>query len=117
MRRIILQHINHLLTSALEDEGYNVLSILSADNILDEAERFKPHVIVLDFDEPDSSATCRTIRNRFPNTAVIALSSDHLIAGKYSECGFNGYIARPVTINRLCSMMEIFTVSNLAEAS
>ena len=117
MKRIILQHIDQLLISALEDEGYSVLSILSTDNILEEARRFKPHVIMLDFDEPDSSASCRMIRSRFPNTALIALSSGHLIAGKHSECGFNGYIARPVTINRLSSVMEIFSLSSLAEAS
>lgn len=117
MKRIILQHIDDLLISALEDEGYSVLSILSTNNILEEAASFKPHVIMLDFDEPNSLASCRILRSRFPNTALIALSSGHLIAGKHSECGFNGYIARPFSINRLCSVMEIFSASSLAEAS
>ncbi len=117
MKRIILQHIDHLLISALEDEGYSILSIISTDNILEEAGRFKPHVILLDFDEPGSLANCRMLRSMFPNTALLALSSDHLIAGEHSECGFNGYITQPVTINRLCSVMEIFSARSLAEAS
>jgi DNA-binding response OmpR family regulator len=117
MKRLILQHIDHLLSSALEDEGYSVLSILCSESILDEANRFKPHVILLDFDDKDSPATCKAIKSKFPETAVIALSSNHLIACQHSEYGFNGYVPKPINSCRLSSIIELFCRKNLAKAS
>jgi DNA-binding response OmpR family regulator len=117
MGRIIIQHVDPALSSALEDEGYSVLSVLCPESILAGIACFNPHVVVLNFDSEDSLATCRAIKSEFPNTAVIAMSNNHLIADHHSEYGFNGYIARPITINRLLPVVELFSIKSLAEAS
>lgn len=117
MGRIIIQHVDHALSSALEDEGYSVLSVLCAESILAGITCFHPQVVVLNFDNYDSRQMCRAIKRDFPHTAVIAMSDHHLIADHYTDYGFNGYIARPVNLARLLPVLELFSIKSLAEAS
>jgi DNA-binding response OmpR family regulator len=121
MGKVILHHADHhladLIYTALEEEGYAILSIASLQHIFLQINAFKPQIVLLDFSAAESAGICKAIKDAHPDVAIIALSNNHLIANEYSQYGFNGYITAPFQLQYLTSAIELFSLGSLAHAS
>ncbi len=90
------------LRSLLEaqPEMWVVAEAGSADEALRQVERHRPHVAVVDVRLPDRSGleACREIRQRFPETRVVILTShkDDQAIGQALRAGASGFVLKQV---------------------
>lgn len=106
--------ILELLTYNLEKEGYLVKSALDGIQAVEVANKFKPHVMLLDIMMPnqDGVETCRLIKENkdLANTFVIFLTarSEEYSEVAAFEVGANDYINKPIKPRALMSRINAY---------
>ncbi len=93
----------------LVKEGYDVVCAANGREALQQAEKFRPHLILLDMMMPemDGREACRALRANpaTANTMIVFLSAvceeDSLV--ECYEAGADDYITKPVSMKVLCS--------------
>jgi DNA-binding response OmpR family regulator len=94
--------ILEIVTSLLTDEGYHVKAVDTEDNVFEQIELFKPHVILLDIVMPTEKGTliCRTLKvdKRTKHIPVIVLSTHSNIAETVKNVCADEVISKPFDI-------------------
>ena len=112
MDKILVQETDRdildLLSIILQEGGYQVLSTIGFEGILEQIDKFRPHVVMLDFklNGEESIKAYKVIRTKYPHLPVIALSCNTNIHLEYSRHGFDDYISKPFDINHLYSVLR-----------
>ena len=114
METIVVQDndetILDVLTLALENEGFEVISIDTCEEqvILDLIDKVRPHVVVLDIrlSDQDCIEACKLIKRKYPHLPVVALSCNSNISEEYDKLGFDGYIKKPFDLDLLYRVLR-----------
>ncbi|ETZ23082.1 response regulator [Pedobacter sp. V48] len=114
METIIVQDkdesILDVLTLALEQEGFEVISVNTCDEkkILELIDKQRPHAVMLDIrlSDQDCIEVCKMIKLKYPHLPVIALSCNSNVHEQYHEDGFDGYIQKPFDLDLLYKVIR-----------
>ena len=114
METIIVQDkdkaILDVLTVALEMEGFEVISLSTCDEkiILDQIEKTRPHVVMLDIrlSDQDCIDVSKLIKKKYPHLPVIALSCNNNVHEDYDKNGFDDYIKKPFDLDLLYKILR-----------
>ena len=98
------------LSKRLRRRGFDVVLAHDGQQALDQVEREKPDLVLLDMDLPvmDGWTVARTLRGRADATPLIALTA-HAMASdraKAIEAGCDEYHSKPVDFNRLLQQID-----------
>jgi DNA-binding response OmpR family regulator len=112
MKKLLIQdtdkEILKNLALVLREKGYNVMTTLHYDYILNDINLFRPHVVMIDFklDGEKCIAAYKLIRDKYPHLPVLALSCNSNIHEEYSKIGFDDYISKPFDLDNLYSILR-----------
>ena len=105
------ENISYLLTSAMQNQGYDTKSCHNGETAISVARSFNPHLIILDVMLPDKSGleVLRSIRNQGITAPVIFLSALGTISDKVSglTAGGDDYIVKPFALEELIARVEV----------
>lgn len=92
-------------SSLLKQRGFEVFSLPTADNVLETAKSFKPHLILLDvkLGDQDGRNICLILK-RDPETAftkIILYSAFPETSVEYSKYGADDFVVKPYEFNHL----------------
>ena len=100
--------INDILTIALKNEGYEVMSTFDGKSGMEAIEEFQPHLILLDLMLPDMSGfdICKQISK---DNLVIMLTARDNIFDKILglEIGADDYITKPFEIREVTTRIKV----------
>lgn len=94
-------YIAHILEFSLGMEGYEVITAMSGQEAIEQADRGNPDLIVLDILMPDMDGyeVCRRLRadERFAETPIILLTAKHGEEDRARglQVGASAYITKP----------------------
>lgn len=92
--------------------GHEVRSALNGPAALDDAPRFRPHVMLIDLAMPefDGFRLARELRQlpEFAAVMLVAVSGypDASHRGLATEAGFDEFLAKPYTIDELAAVLQ-----------
>src|SRR5438067_6893051 len=96
----------------LEDEGYEVIVTLDAENILKLYEE-KPDLLFLDIwmSGTDGNTVCKMLKGNDPtkNVPIIIFSANRDIEAIARECGADDFLLKPFEIKDLIAMVKKYT--------
>ena len=99
-----------VLTTALEMEGFEVVSVNTCDEkiILRQIAEKRPHAVILDIrlSEQDCIDACKVIKQQYPHLPVIAISCNANIHEQYDKQGFDDYIKKPFDLDLLYRILR-----------
>lgn len=100
--------INDILTIALKNEGYEVISTFDGKSGMEAIEKFQPHLILLDLMLPDMSGfdICKQISK--DNLVIMITARDNIfdkILGL--EIGADDYITKPFEIREVTTRIKV----------
>ncbi|MNL25074.1 putative transcriptional regulatory protein TcrX [compost metagenome] len=99
-----------VLTLALEDEGFDVISVDACNEkkVLELIDKQRPHVVMLDIrlSDQDCIDVCKLIKLKYPHLPVIALSCNNNVHDEYNKLGFDGYIRKPFDLDLLYKIIR-----------
>lgn len=102
--------INDILTFALKEEGYKVLSAFSSKEAREHLEAFKPHLVLLDINLPDENGfdLCKFINTNY-KIPIIMLTARNDIIDKILglELGADDYITKPFHIKEVLARVKV----------
>src|SRR3954465_9796507 len=99
------------LAAVLEDEGFDVVSVLDAENIVPTAATFRPDVYLLDIGMPrcDGYETTKKLRELYgPGPLIIAVTAFSRPADRVRslQAGFDFHIVKPFDTLELVALMR-----------
>ena len=100
--------IRFVLKLALEAEQFTVFAIPLPEDIMNEIQNVKPNVVTMDYiltGEPCREA-CSQVKLRYPDLPVIVFSCNSDIRNIYRKYGFDDYIEKPFSIDRLYGVIS-----------
>jgi DNA-binding response OmpR family regulator len=102
-----------MLVDALNDNGYEAVSVNSADDAYEIVEGFKPDVVLLDINMPaiDGIDLFMLLRSYSPvgtKTPVIFVSAleARVMERKVKELGASGYIEKPFRLDEITNALD-----------
>jgi CheY-like chemotaxis protein len=100
--------IRNVLATVLEDEGYEVRTAADGLEGLEEAQRSRPDVVILDFQMPNCDGPAFAERYRAaPNPApIILLTASHQVRARCGMVDADGCIGKPFDIDDLLRTVE-----------
>lgn len=108
----------YLLKFIVKKYGYEVSSARDGKEGLEMVGRIKPDLILLDIQLPiiDGYTVAKTLRTKqeFEATPIVAVTSYAMVGDreKAFECGFNGYIEKPIDPMKIMAEIEQFLPGN-----
>jgi response regulator NasT len=100
-----------ILDKALDDAGYQVISILSSkDNLLMHIEKEQPDVIIVDLESPsrDSLESMRIVNQHNPKPIVMFTNdSDHNMISEAINAGVSAYVVDGFNESRIKPIMDV----------
>lgn len=106
------EHILRFLRMGLTYEGYVVATVLDGESALQEAERFKPHVVILDLMLPgvDGMTIARRL-SEDPDLSIIMLTARDGVADRIEglNTGADDYIVKPFDFEELLARVKAVT--------
>ena len=97
--------IHELLTLALEDDGYRVITARDGRDALDKLERCRPRLIVLDWMMPtmNGPAFAAELRRRGlrPGIPILVVTADSNARLDAEQIDAEGYVRKPFDLNQL----------------
>jgi DNA-binding NtrC family response regulator len=99
-----------VLTLALQDKGFEVISVNTCDEekILELIDKQRPHAVMLDIrlSDQDCIDVSKIIKKKYPHLPVIALSCNNNVHEEYDKHGFDGYIKKPFDLDLLYKILR-----------
>lgn len=99
-----------VLTLALQEEGFEVISVNTCDEekILELIDKKRPHVVMLDvrLSDEDCINVSKLIKRKYQHLPVIALSCNNNVHEEYDKHGFDGYIKKPFDLDLLYKIIR-----------
>ena len=110
-------HILEILDELLSYYGYEIRLSSNAENILDQINKFKPNLLLLDvmLDGRDGRDLCKIIKGNKSTESlpVILISATPGVSENvHEEGGADDYIAKPFDIYNLLEKVEKYTLVN-----
>lgn len=100
-----------ILDKALDDAGYEVISVLSSkDNLLKHIEKEQPDVIIVDLESPsrDSLESMRIVNQHNPKPIVMFTNdSDHNMISEAINAGVSAYVVDGFNEKRIKPIMDV----------
>lgn len=100
-----------ILDKALDDAGYEVISVLSSkDNLLMHIEKEQPDVIIVDLESPsrDSLESMRIVNQHNPKPVVMFTNdSDHSMISEAINAGVSAYVVDGFNESRIKPIMDV----------
>ncbi len=114
MQKILIieddEAISQALRMALELEGYEINTVLKAEETLKALKSFKPDIILLDLllSGSDGRQIAKVIRAHKPSvkTPIILLSAHPTAGAVAKEIGVNDFIAKPFDTDELVKKIK-----------
>jgi PAS domain S-box-containing protein len=114
--------IRTLLTAALRQEGFEVLTVANGEEAIRAGEAFKPHLVLCDYMMPkvDGRAVLRWYREQRPDTPVVIITAhgSERVAVDMMRSGAYEYVIKPFDVRgvaRLCrSALEKYNVKGIS---
>ena len=103
-----------LISLALQNEGFRVLTAKSGEEAIKIAQVARPDLILMDIAMPDADglAVTRRIRKHpdLRHLPVIALTAFETLGFKQAafEAGFDGYLTKPIDFDKLNNLINLF---------
>lgn len=103
-----------LISLALQNQGYRVLTAQSGEEAIRIAQLARPHLILMDIAMPDVDglAVTRRIRKdpQLRHLPVIALTAFETLGFRQAayEAGFDGYLTKPIDFEKLNNLLNLF---------
>lgn len=103
-----------LISLALQNEGFRVLTAKSGEEAIKIAQVARPDLILMDIAMPDVDglAVTRRIRKHpdLRHLPVIALTAFETLGFKQAafEAGFDGYLTKPIDFEKLNNLINLF---------
>ena len=107
MARVLIvddeEHIRTLYTLELEDEGYEVLSLATGEELREHIRGFQPDVVVLDIKMVDVSGldVLQDVRNEFYDLPVILCSAYGSFKGDVKSIAADYYVVKSSDLTEL----------------
>lgn len=103
-------HILQFLELGLQNEGFEVRTAPDGECAIMEANRFEPHIIVLDVMMPgiDGLAVCRRLKEEGRDVAIIMLTAKDEIDDRVKGLmiGADDYMAKPFSFEELLARIQ-----------
>ena len=108
------QGIRDVLSTLLEDEGYDVRTAADGLEGLAEAERSRPDVVILDYQMPrcDGPAFAERYRAAPDPAPIILLTASHQVRDRCGRVHADGCVGKPFDIDDLLRAVESQTHSH-----
>lgn len=101
------------LQIVLSEEGYDVAITTKGDEVYKKIATYKPDVIILDLllSGNDGSVICKSLKADAKTTTIpVIMISAHPGAEKaVKECGADGYIPKPFSVDTITAAVRKFT--------
>lgn len=103
-----------LISLALQNNGYRVLTAKSGEEAIKIALLAKPDLILMDIAMPDVDGLAATRRIRkhpeIRHIPVIALTAFETLGFRQAafEAGFDGYLTKPIDFDKLNNLISVF---------
>jgi CheY-like chemotaxis protein len=105
--------IHELLTMALEDDGYQVVTAHDGREALELLERCRPRLILLDWMMPlmNGPAFAAELRRRGlrPGIPILVVTADSNARGNAEQIGAEGYVRKPFDLGHLLDQVARLT--------
>ncbi|HRN47015.1 MAG TPA: response regulator transcription factor [Niabella sp.] len=104
--------ILEILSYNLENEGYQVITASDGNEAIEKAEKYRPHLIILDMMMPGKSGVqvCRILRGKeaFNDTLIMFLTAlnDEFTQVRGLESGADDYVSKPISPKVLLSKVS-----------
>ena len=104
-----LDYVTHS-AALLRKSGFDVYSLIHADEVFDIVERYKPDVVVIDIrlGTHDGRTICRQIKNsggsKLPK--VILQSFLPEFGNEYQDYGADDFLLKPITLDQLVARIN-----------
>ena len=97
-----------MVASFLEQEGYTVQTASSGAAALDQIERQRPSLILLDMNLPgiDGWELAKTLRERNLNIPIVVMTAAAEARMWASQIGAAAYVAKPLSLPQLLSRID-----------
>ena len=99
-----------VLSRQMEQSGYKVFTCTGGINLLDDLHKHSPALLLLDIAMRtlNGSELCRDIKNdpALNGTRILLMSGNHNIAEHAASCGADGYVAKPLSLAELKSIVS-----------
>ena len=112
MKKVIVQDTDidllETLTIVLKDAGFDVLPVREYKDVIKHIPLFSPNLVLLDYKlaGEQSINICQSVKRRFPQLPVIALSCNLTIQKEYARAGFDDYIEKPFELDHLIKVVN-----------
>jgi DNA-binding response OmpR family regulator len=104
------QDILDLLLDILQPQGFEVITLHDADNILKEIEKIKPDLVVLDFllAGINGGEFCAQIKKNpvTQHVPVILLSAHPRVLNSLGHYGYDEFIAKPFDVDTFLKIIQ-----------
>lgn len=103
-----------LVRTALEDEGFHVVTVANGAEALRELDRVPPAVVLLDMQMPvvDGPAFVRAMRQRGMSVPVIIMTAGSSAARSAQELDAAGYLSKPFEISQLVDITSRYATAH-----
>ena len=103
----------YVLQSQLKKEGYKVYTNSGGEKLLEQIVSKKAEVVLLDLSMHmiNGRELCRQIKQsqELCKTKVIIMSGNHDIESVAGECGADGFVAKPLSLEEIREAIEKFS--------
>ncbi len=115
------EEVATLWTESLRRAGFDAIGAQDSSTALEIAERFRPHIALLDIGLPgmDGHELGRRLRALDPNLALVAVTGDDTLrtADRSDELGFAAHLIKPVRLGDLRRMVKLMIITRSMTAS
>lgn len=100
---LLLNNLNHVSLAGVVTDG---------DEAIDMCKRKHIDVVLMDIQMPrmDGITTAKVIKSRFPDTRIIAYSSDQTREKEVRDAGADYFISKPATVSDIENTLELIQI-------
>ena len=106
------EDLSYLLATQLEQLGYRVHKCPGGQNLITDVLEYKPVLLLLDISMQliDGSVLCTEMKQdpRTRHIKILLMSGNHDIAVHATNCGADGYIAKPLSLKDIRLIVSKF---------
>lgn len=107
------------LSLALQEEGFDVKTAVTADEAIRVGEEFKPHVLITDWmlkDAKDGLHVTRHLTSQLPEMRVIFITgmAREIIRSQLGDTKCDGIVIKPIDLDEILKMIRQFSATGAA---
>lgn len=103
---------NYFLFQSILESKFNLIHAVNGERAVEYYRTYHPDLILMDINMPvmDGYEAVGIIRKEDPAVPIIAVTAYAFVTDKQRiiENGFNGYVSKPISINRLERLIQTY---------